>query len=216
MKMYNKKIAYGTLPDSEMASTVMAELKYHHDNDQIIKGVYWEKGKGCAVGCLLKSGRHIEYEVKFGIPVLLARLEDTLFEGLESKASKLWPQRFMGAALAVGESREERMKLLTQVGWQFFHWMVADELPKSVIGEGKVFEDVRESIAQVAETLKPLADGRKVDAAELARVSKAAHAAAADAHAAHAANYAAAVAYRCMADKLIELIEAAITQEEGG
>jgi len=216
MKMYNKKIAYGTLPDSEMASTVMAELKYHHDNDQIIKGVYWEKGKGCAVGCLLKSGNHIEYEEKFGIPVLLARLEDILFEGLESKASKLWPQRFMGAALAVGESREERMKLLTQVGWQFFHWMVADELPKSVIGEGKVFEDVRESIAQVAETLKPLADGRKVDAAELARVSKAAHAAAADAHAAHAANYAAAVAYRCMADKLIELIEAAITQEEGG
>ena len=121
--MYNENIAYQSLPDSELASTVMAELKYHLDNDEITKGEYWEKGKGCAVGCLLKSGNHREYEVKFGIPVLLARLEDTLFEGLESKASKLWPQRFMGAALAVGESREERMNLLTQVGWQFFHWL---------------------------------------------------------------------------------------------
>jgi len=67
--------------DPELKKKVLSELQHHYDADNIVKGRYWENGKGCAVGCLLKSGNHIEYEEKFGIPVQLAYLEDGIFEG---------------------------------------------------------------------------------------------------------------------------------------
>ncbi len=88
---------------------VLALLAQHREADQIIRGKYWENGKGCAVGCTLESIRQIRgasdiehsdhalYERYLGIPIMLARLEDGIFEALENGEAKQWPERFASA-----------------------------------------------------------------------------------------------------------------------
>ncbi|MGL6123877.1 MAG: hypothetical protein ACRC1W_12875 [Shewanella sp.] len=204
---YNTKTDYRSIPDGQLAVTVMAELAWHREQDNLAKGQYWEGGKGCAGGCLLKNGEHSEYPLAFGIPIMLAGLQDRFFEGVTEERSKLWPEEFMAACMEIGGTREERLKRLEPVGWQLMHWVVADELPKSVIGEGKIYNDARKVIAQCADALLPLTQGKPLD-------KKAAKRAIADANAASYAVRAARAAvdavaddtYEHMADKLLQLI----------
>ena len=76
---------------------VLIQLQAHYEADEIIKGRYWENGKGCAVGCTIHSSDHSEYEPRFGIPQILARLEDGIFENLPNDLAKKWPIRFIKA-----------------------------------------------------------------------------------------------------------------------
>lgn len=47
----------------------LARVRAHKAADEIIKGVYWEKGKGCAVGCTVHIGkRKIELFARQLIP----------------------------------------------------------------------------------------------------------------------------------------------------
>jgi hypothetical protein len=89
----------------------LARVRRHQMFDQIQHGFYWEKGKGCAVGCTIHSGNHAAYETELGIPQMIARLEDTIFEGLTNGRSKKWPARFL-SAIRVGAD-------LSLVGPQF-------------------------------------------------------------------------------------------------
>lgn len=96
---------------------VLAQLQGHYEADEIVKGVYWESGKGCAVGCTVHSGAHASYETQFGIPQLLARLEDGIFEAMDYAVAREWPLRFM-RAVPVGADLSEiwpqfAVKLLT-------------------------------------------------------------------------------------------------------
>src|SRR3990172_9709817 len=75
----------------------LARVKAHAQADELIKGVYWENGKGCAVGCTIHSDQHKAYETELGIPVELAYLEDSIFERLPNGESKKWPDRFLSA-----------------------------------------------------------------------------------------------------------------------
>jgi hypothetical protein len=36
----------------------VARVRGHRLADQIVKGKYWENGKGCAVGCTVHSASH--------------------------------------------------------------------------------------------------------------------------------------------------------------
>ncbi len=98
-------------------SDFIREIKLHMDADNFIKGVYsvgedYIKGKGCAVGCSIKSinkikdtcidnADHKAYAESLGIPLWLAKMEDRIFEGLPLEESKLWPLRF-SIAINVG------------------------------------------------------------------------------------------------------------------
>lgn len=87
---------------------LVESLERHAAVDAFIKGQYWSDGKGCAVGCSLhdfhaEPGDHAAYEPLFGIPQVLARLEDGIFEGLPIDAAKEWPLRFARAILAERE-----------------------------------------------------------------------------------------------------------------
>jgi len=85
------------------------ELRKHYEADNFIQGSYYSKsiGKGCAVGCSVKSindirGKYtaiIHYGVyaAIGIPEWLAQLEETIFEGLDIEAAKEWPIQFTEA-----------------------------------------------------------------------------------------------------------------------
>ncbi len=211
----------------------LARVAAHRKADEIISGVYWEEGRGCAVGCTLHSGSHAAYETELGIPTVLARLEDRLFEGLfrQSPAvAKDWPERFLSAA-KVGAD-------LSMVWPKFALWLLVDK-KLGVIRFAKK-ESTKSAIQNVGALYQRWISGDKPESSEWESVRRAAAytAAAADAaaYAAAAAAYASAAAadaaayayaaaadaaayayaadarkshYLAMADKLIELIEEA-------
>ena len=202
----------------EIKAKYIARLKAHYDADEIVKGVYWEDGKGCAVGCTLHSGNHKAYEVELGIPEVLARLEDSIFEGLSPKDAKEFPLNFLNA-VNVGSD-------LSQVGDKFLHWLLVD--PKHGVikyaTNKKVVQDVADLYERKinGETINrdvwEAADAAARDTAAADAAAAAAAAsdtgAAADA-AAYGAAYAAADARAAtrstQAEKLIELISYTIT-----
>lgn len=88
-------IAYHNRPD--VKKLYLERVLAHQNADEIIKGQYWENGKGCAVGCTIYGDDHARYETELGIPSILARLEDRIFEGLSLELAKTWPARFLEA-----------------------------------------------------------------------------------------------------------------------
>lgn len=101
--------------NQELKSALVAEIRKHREQDQVIQGNYgyFEEGKfrGCAVGCAIDSlfrlggnilphypsGDHGAYERELGIPKILAELQDVIHEGLSDESFPTWPERFMEA-----------------------------------------------------------------------------------------------------------------------
>ena len=203
-------------------SDVLAQLQGHYDSDEIVKGQYWRDGRGCGVGCTIHSADHAEYESRFGVPQMLARLEDCIFEGLPNGTAKEWPLRFMGAVKPGSD--------LSLVGWKFLYWLLTDK----TVNPGIDCELVRDAVRQCADVIAPLAKGMSGnDSAAESAAWSAASAACSAAWSAESAAWSAAwsaarsaersaawsaesaewsaarsAAYLQMAAKLIELIEA--------
>lgn len=55
-------------------------MKDHIAADELVRGVGFENGKGCAVGCTLNNYQHSAFESDLGIPVWAAYLLDKLHE----------------------------------------------------------------------------------------------------------------------------------------
>lgn len=165
----------------------------HRKADEIIAGSYWvEEGgvfKGCSAGCALHTRNpHEVVESLIGIPRILFKLNDRLFEGThacDTAAAKLWPERFMSAAKPGTD--------LSMVWPHFALWLLVDE-KTGVINHAKS-ERNRESIRGVAELYRQWCNGCK-PAADLWVKARAA----ADARKAR---------YSGMCDKLVGLMDAA-------
>lgn len=168
--------------DKAVKATFLKRVTLHEKADEIIHGKYWEEGKGCAVGCTIHSSDHMAYERELGIPVALARLQDTLFEGMPNGHSKTFPRRFL-EAVKVGAD-------LSLVQWKFLHWLQVENHKKAV--KEKMPADVISAIKQCVDVLAPMTKGQKVNES-----------------AASAAWSAASAAYKRMADKLISLLKSA-------
>ena len=112
-------LAYHNNP--ELKAQIIATLEQHRLADELVKGQYWEGGKGCAVGCTIKGSNHQKYEPIFGIPQTLARFEDKIFEGLPNNLAMAWPTRFM---LAIKPGAD-----LRRVQWGFLAWCVVRANP---------------------------------------------------------------------------------------
>jgi hypothetical protein len=95
-------------------------VKAHAEADQIIKGQYWEDDKGCAVGCTIEGDDHKRYETELGIPEWLARLEDTLFEGMPNKRAMKFPLEFL-QSINVGADLEP-------VKWKFCAYLMSENI----------------------------------------------------------------------------------------
>ncbi len=102
--------------------------------DEIAQGSYKGEKNGklqlCAVGCALHSlnvirgkslecGSHQSFETELGIPRIIARLEDGIFEGLKFDEAKTFPYEFI-EAVPVGVD-------LSLVWLKFLHWLLVDE-----------------------------------------------------------------------------------------
>lgn len=83
--------------DPAIKEALLRQLRAHRQADEIVKGQYWEGGKGCAVGCTVHSSNHMLYERLHGTPEVLARLEGPIFEGLSNAKYKEFPIAFIEA-----------------------------------------------------------------------------------------------------------------------
>lgn len=172
----------------------IARVRVHRETDRLVRGTGYENGRGCAVGCTLDRYEHAAYEAELGIPEWLARVEDTLFEGMPEDEAMLWPERFL-AAIKPGANLEK-------VKAPFLIFVLKAAL-KSF--DHKKSPDCKKVIDDV------IALWKRADATPLEFVAAAWAAAKAAAKAAAWAAKAAAKAAECIkfADKLIELLEAA-------
>jgi len=166
---------------------LIANLEAHAAADHFVKGRYWENGKGCAVGCSLidfggRPDNHGDYERLFGIPRILARLEDGIFEGLPIEDAKTWPLRF---ARAIRPGAD-----LSLVWPKFAVWLLVDK-DHGVVKFAK--ENGRLAIEAVAALYARVIAGETVTREEFSKAAAAAYAAA-YAYAAAAADAAAAAA----------------------
>ena len=80
--------------DEKIKQKYLNRVKQHRLADQLVQGIAWENGKGCAIGCTLESYNHKQYEKELGIPEWLARVEDKIFEGLNKDDAQAWPEQF--------------------------------------------------------------------------------------------------------------------------
>jgi hypothetical protein len=168
--------------DPAIRETYLARVHAHAAADEIVHGIYWERGKGCAVGCTIHSGRHSNYETELGIPQMLARLEDRLFEGMANGKSKEFPARFL-EAIPVGAD-------LSRVGWQFLYWLLTEELTSR--DDPRVAKQIKACAGVLVPLTKGLPADREAALKARADAGAAAYAVAAADAAAAAAAYAAA------------------------
>jgi hypothetical protein len=163
--------------DAKIKREYLSRIRAHRKADDIISGQYWEmhgeRMKGCAVGCTLHSSNHAAYETELGIPRVLARIEDRLFEGLWStgnrETAKEWPLRFLSAARTGAD--------LSMVWPRFAHWLLID--PDCGVLRYAKRENSIASIKAVAELYARWIGGNKPSAEEW-NAAAAADAAAAD------------------------------------
>ena len=208
--------------DPKLKDKYVARVKEHVTADEIIHGVYWEDGKGCAVGCTIHGRDHRLYETELGIPRVLALLEDRIFEGMGNGDSKEFPLRFI-SAIDPGAD-------LSLVWPKFANWLLLD--PTDGVIKFAKTDKARRAIRAVADLHSRAARGLQVKDEEWKRARNAAayaydayayadaydaYADAYDAYAAYAYAYDAYAAsasaatrqnaYKRQADKLIELLQ---------
>ena len=81
----------------EVKQKYVSRMKAHIEADELVRGEIGYNGKGCAVYCTLNRYDHACYQNELGLPEWLARLEDTLFEGMSLEKSKTFPLLFLQA-----------------------------------------------------------------------------------------------------------------------
>ena len=136
--------------DPKLKKMFVAEIERHRKLDMIVQGTYGKENgtwKGCAVGCSVHSlnlklnkkydtSDHTVYEKELGMPEWLARLEDTLFEGLPETESKKWPGQF-AKAVPVGVNLEP-------VKWQFCAYLMKENIERVLTLD--ISEDLKKQV----------------------------------------------------------------------
>ena len=188
----------------------LERVRAHRKVDNLIQGIGWENGQGCAVGCTLEAYDHSLYPIELGIPEWLAKLEDAIFEKIPNDKAMMWPERFLAAINAGADLERVETPFIIHVLEQTIVSMDAcvfdrDKNPDVV----KVIEG---SKAAIVEMIRCRRDGLDLAAAKSAAESAARSAARSAESAAWSAASAAwsaaeSAAYENYADKLIALLE---------
>lgn len=88
------------------------EVAVHVAADQVVQGCYWTGSRGCFIGCLAHSHDPLIVEEKYGLPIMVQRIAESIFERLSHKEAVAF---FAALPDAVGCDG----KNLNLVGWQF-------------------------------------------------------------------------------------------------
>ena len=153
------------------------EVAAHVAADTIIQGDYWDEASqsGCFIGCLAHDDDPESNEAEYGLPVMVQRIAENIFEALPAADAKVF---FAALPDAVGCDGKD----LSRVGWQFLAAELRSLPPQPA--------DIQSAIDPVIAGMDRLANGQDWPAAKAAKAAaKAATANAA--YAAYAAAYAA-------------------------
>ena len=153
----------------------------HVAADSIVQGIYWDKGskRGCFIGCLAKRDDPSLNEATYGLPVMIQRIAENIFEALPANEAKAF---FAALPDAVGCDGKD----LTKVGWQFLAAELRS-LPEQPAEIQVVIDPVIAGMALLAsgqEWSRAAAADADADAAAVDAAAAAARAAAAAARAA--------------------------------
>jgi len=90
------------------------QVAAHVAADSIAQRIYWDEGskRGCFIGCLAHSDDPGINEQTYGLPVMLQRIAESIFEALPKDEAKAF---FAALPAAVGCDGKD----LSKVGWQF-------------------------------------------------------------------------------------------------
>jgi hypothetical protein len=91
--------------DPTLKAKYIARVEAHRIADQLIQGIGWFNGKGCAVGCTFDNYDHARGPIEIGVPEWLMYLEDVIFEGLPQEKAMFWPTQFL-SSIPVGANLE--------------------------------------------------------------------------------------------------------------
>ena len=151
------------------------EVAAHVAADTIIQGDYWDEASqsGCFIGCLAHDDDPESNEAEYGLPIMLQRIAENIFEALPADEAKTF---FAALPDAVGCDGKD----LSRVGWQFLAAELRSLPPQPA--------DIQEVIDPVIAGMDRLANGQDWPAATAKAAAKAAANAAADANAANAAR----------------------------
>ena len=90
------------------------EVAAHVAADSIVQGIYWDtkNHKGCFIGCLAKNDSPVTNEETYGLPVMVQRIAENIFEALPVNDAKAFFAALPDAVSCDGKG-------LSKVGWQF-------------------------------------------------------------------------------------------------
>jgi hypothetical protein len=112
--------------DPAIKQKYIDRVQAHADADELIRGIGWKHGKGCAIGCTLEAYDHSRYPIELGIPEWAARLEDVIFEGLPNDQAMTWPRRFL-EAVPVGMTEAQWVETFYRQGEKRLAYLAAEQ-----------------------------------------------------------------------------------------
>lgn len=139
------------LDDSKVKTKYVKRVREHYKADEIVKGQYWQNGKGCAVGCTIEGNQHSRYETELGIPKELAHLEDGLFEEMSNGDAKEFPLKFLKAIKPGADLSLVTAKFMV---WQFEDKKYGIKNIKEVQEDKEIFGFCEEVVALYKRKLK--------------------------------------------------------------
>ena len=90
------------------------EIAKHVAADSVVQGTYWDTKhkRGCFIGCLAKSNDPTFNEAIYGLPMMVQRIAENIFEALPADEAKAFFAALPDAVSCDGKD-------LSKVGWQF-------------------------------------------------------------------------------------------------
>ena len=67
----------------------------HREAGKMVRGIFWEKGRGCAIGCTIHGYDHESYENELGMPAWLAHVKSNMFECMSDERHLDFPVLFL-------------------------------------------------------------------------------------------------------------------------
>ena len=159
---------------SKNIEQMKVEISNHIAADALVQGRYWDGEKGCFISCLTHSSKAEDVLEKFGLPVELVKICESIHEGLPEG-------EYQDFFAKVGDAIEVDGKDLSKVHWLFLK-EILESLPKQELGVQQVIEPVIAGMNLLTKGQEwPDAYAAAARAARAAAAADAADAAAADA-----------------------------------
>ena len=137
--------------DPTIKESLIQRMDKHIELDELVQKATGQDGKGCTVWCALNNGdlkagyNHEAFESVLGLPEWLARLHDTIYEGLEVKDSK-WFSKEWVRAVPVGVN-------LDIIKWKFCAFILKENIERVLL------LDIKEKLKkQIVDAIKQCLD----------------------------------------------------------